>query len=260
MVPVQKMDFMKTLIIAVALCGSCSLVFADEARQSTSEIKIQPHGKASNDASSSVAAANREERADPSENGRAGHGITPPPPGVLWATAIVALLNVVWSILSFYLKRSDDIRERQRAMLDDFWFRTIIAPSFIEPLREFAEKFTKELGVLDSMGFGNERDKREQYDTFVDGFDSERTSLLHRSLILRLVGQDLYNEVTKKIDELEDIVVHHCAARVLEPGIVTEKYMRKTSAEGAFFECYELIVRAIREFHWNQGNQVGKSC
>jgi len=119
--------------------------------------------------------------------------------GALFASILAVL--VARQALAF--SRSQDQRARSRSVREDYWLRTVVSPTSIEPFQEFVSELRSSLPGLQSFGQLPPADKKAVYTRTAESF----TKFSFQFQSLRLIDSALANEVASELELIEDGVM-----------------------------------------------------
>ena len=131
----------------------------------------------------------------------------PPPPSILlWATIIGVGFRFVGFLWSLYQRRLD----RERSIVDEFWYRTIILPICLKPLVDLISEYIDRLHKIDGstllpMIMPTLRDLALEF-----GVDKNR--VLGRFLLLSAFEEEIYRKIGETLDALEDDITEYCSS------------------------------------------------
>ncbi len=172
--------------------------------------------------------------------------LPPPPPWLIWLTALVAFGTLIWRMYTFYVDRSDLKTER-----DEYWYRNVVIPICIEPLVKFIEELTANLRKLETETKEVKQPKRSTtYKIFLKTFKAQKDSVINRFLVLISAEAVIYQRISNALDEIEDIVTQHCAINSLGEDLVDDtKYGGASVVEQEIFVQLRKISDNLRVLH-----------
>ena len=167
----------------------------------------------------------------------------------MWVSVTVHLLLFIANII--YQQYSDK-KLRKVITKDDFWFRSIVLPTIIDPLQKFVNKQSKYIRKLNRDNYSDEREEKRKYDEYLDKFVELDIKIMYdRCYLIKIHSHDLYEKLIKILEGLEDKIALYCYKKS-NPGSmqVTEDSDIITSAvPSVFFEKQAGILSAIMNFH-----------
>lgn len=173
-----------------------------------------------------------------------------PPNWVLWVSAFLAISKFFLDVVSWISSKFEKTRERNRSITDDFWYRTIILPIFLEPMLEFINEHSKKLRLIDDVYQKSpDEDHSDQYKSYLESFQSGLRHIINRALMLSASHESLYEVVSMKLDSLEDGVATHCVERAYGGGIEKVDFDNHLVTEAYFFEVARDIIVQLKERH-----------
>lgn len=168
-----------------------------------------------------------------------------PPAWMLWVTAVVALVKFAFDLIVWIVSLFEKKKNLDRSILDDFWYRTIVLPTFLEPMMEFISEFSAKLRSLDESAGG-----ADDHNSYLKSFQVGLRNITNKALILSATHEALYEIVSNRLDLLEDAVTAHCAIRALGKDVVKdEKFEKFSVTEARFFEVQRDIVAQFINHH-----------
>lgn len=136
-----------------------------------------------------------------------------PPPGFVYFTFALALFGILTTFIGFIVKRIDRIIDRLYSIKQDYWTKTFLVPVCLEPLRDFVLKNSDAISELSiASSNSNTSMKKISYSKFEKEFKDTKNKLICYFTIINTFDSSVYQKITDKIDELEDIITKHCFA------------------------------------------------
>ena len=175
---------------------------------------------------------------------------TQPSPLALWFVVIVSIISILWNVYIWIASKCENKKLRKLIKRDDFWFRTIVLPTLVEPLSKFVDENTKRNVQLSDKRFSDQERISKEYDQYLTEFNQEREVIIQACYLLTLHSDDLYQKVTSLLDELEDHVTMYCLSRS-QPGIQLnqEELEKLEQINHIFFVTFVKVLGEIKTFH-----------
>ena len=175
---------------------------------------------------------------------------TQPSPLALWVVVIVSIISILWNFYIWTASKRENKRLRKLIKRDDFWFRTIVLPTLVEPLSKFVDENTKRNVQLSDKRFSDQEHKSKEYDQYLTKFNQEREVIIQACYLLTLHSDDLYQKVTSLLDELEDHVTIYCLSRSKPDTQLNQEEIEKLELfNNIFFVTFVKVLEAIKTFH-----------
>ena len=136
---------------------------------------------------------------------------TQPSPEIINVGLIIALLTFVWKLIEFLLNKRERVRDTRSRVKSEYWFKNIMMPICIEPLIDFIIKHVNKIHSLETTYFESPlEEKKESYNSYLNVFKDERNEILSRYMLMGSLSSELYENVSSKLDSLDDVVTQHC--------------------------------------------------
>lgn len=132
-----------------------------------------------------------------------------PPPWFIWLGASVAVLNFIVVLAAYRFNRANERTKRLNSVQDEFWFRKIAAPFFIEPYLEFLTGQQASFEALSVRPSGGA--EVELYQRYMSAFRQAKKDIRCRLNFLKAVDPLTFKEISQAIRDLEDKVTLFCA-------------------------------------------------
>lgn len=134
-----------------------------------------------------------------------------PPPGFVYFTFFIAIINLFGTLVGFVVKRLDRLVDRIYNVKHEYWTKSFLVPVCIEPLRDFALKNTDAIKKLERECDGAAQSFRKiKYNECQDNARNGKNELINRYLILNALNNTVYLEIANKLDDIEDAITMHC--------------------------------------------------
>ena len=173
-----------------------------------------------------------------------------PSPLALWAAVGASIILILWNIYTWTVSKRENKKLRKLIKRDDFWFRTIVLPTLVEPLSNFVDENTKKNVQLSDRRFSDQEHKSMAYDQYLMKFNQEREVIIQACYLLTLHSDDLYQKVTSLLDELEDHVTIYCLSRSQPDTQLNQEELEKLEQfNQIFFVTFVKVLEAIKTFH-----------
>ncbi|MDH5368464.1 MAG: hypothetical protein OEW99_00450 [Gammaproteobacteria bacterium] len=180
--------------------------------------------------------------------------IDKPPAWVIWGTVALALfsfLNLIRELIKDILNKKNEKKNKELSVKDEFWNRTIIFPIFIEPLVVFSLSNSTKLKKIKSDVRTEKLDElKEITKSYYESFDAEINELYDSCLALKIIGQEVYDEVNTCLEEIDDTVSTYCA----KINIASDKnvILNKVHMDNLFFMTkFTEIINKLIDKHNN---------
>ena len=147
----------------------------------------------------------------------------------------VNILILAANIFIFCYQRYEASKLRRIALKDDFWFRTIVLPTLLEPLQKFSTEQSQKLRELKMADSADGDD----YDNYLADFEISISAIIDRCHVVQSHSVSLYNELIEQFEQLEDRVTLYC-------------YKKGTGLPGTpslFTQTYTETISIIMKFH-----------
>lgn len=108
---------------------------------------------------------------------------------------ILPWLALTVSVISIWYTWHNNKRQRTISVEDDYWLRTVVFPSILTPLIEIGSKSPEYFRASDSLA-----------DFFSGYFLQEMNLLRDKTMVLKLVDEELYINANRIMDDLDDKV------------------------------------------------------
>lgn len=172
----------------------------------------------------------------------------PPPAGVIWITIALVVVRLLWdivrSVYNFFEKR----KTRLRSIDDEYWYRNQLLPLSLHPLIEFINGTSEKLVTLSAEL--DRKDSRERRRTYLD-FLNERTEgknlLLSRFRVLEVLDVHVYEPISHKLDDMEEVLIKHCYSN--SGGEGDTEYAQVSSVNEFLFLALKEIVSCLIRAH-----------
>lgn len=151
------------------------------------------------------------------------------------------LIGIIFGAINiglFFWHRYVEKKLRRVTLKDNFWFRTIVLPTVIQPLKEFSEEQTKSLNEL-WKDVPIDQNHRDACAIYVNKFQSELDVITCKCYVLTVHSEELYHDVVKILDQLEDDVLQ----------FFSPETKNKNITQNIYFETYTKVLSKIMLFH-----------
>lgn len=121
-----------------------------------------------------------------SNNYVAGTDVSKPFDALPWLALVVSLISIVYTW-------HNNKRQRTISVEDDYWLRTVVFPSILNPLIE--------IGSESPEYFRTSNDLPDFFDGY---FLDKMNELRDKTMVLKIVSEELYSRVNSLMDDLDD--------------------------------------------------------
>lgn len=164
------------------------------------------------------------------------------------AALILSIVAIVWNILTAAHQYFKNKKDRTRSIHDDYWFRTVVVPTVLKPLIEFADEQSESLVKLDRKN-GSGDNVEIKYQEYLDCVQNKLIIFRKRCVLLKALDVGLVEDISKLFDDLEDQVANYCLEQ--SQGVDNGGVATRSSAfiYGKYFDVISDIVEAIKVKH-----------
>lgn len=172
-------------------------------------------------------------------------------------TSALSLLALVVSFFTAIYTYKKDASARRRSVSDDFWIRTILGPTTIQPMITAVVKCAASLPLSNAGPIDpNFADKVR---SFLLQFQETHRSVVLGLALFSVLDPKLYKDTTSDLDEIEDCVIDYCAfvsGRVALGSGSVGKISRSISGdhEATKNRIVTLLVTCLRRIHGYQSD------
>lgn len=124
-----------------------------------------------------------------------------PPAGLTMYQLVAAIVAATIGLASIAVTIFFGIKNRNRSIDDDFWFRKVVAPFVIDNAMNFSAKWSERISKANEIR-GNAKKTRSE----VDDCKIESGQILINCLCLKLYDKNRYIQATNKVDAIVDSV------------------------------------------------------
>lgn len=162
-----------------------------------------------------------------------------PPPHALisWFSFLFILMRIGVMIIDSYKEK----KAIENSINDIYWYREVIIPYCLEPLKEFIISQSSDFSLLSSNL--NKGDCREYFEKF----KKEQGIVINKMLVTKAVDQDIYSTVQNQLEKLEDDIATYFAKEAFNDNSL--ETLKKTEVETSFHQAFCDIVKKFREEH-----------
>lgn len=132
--------------------------------------------------------------------------IPPPANWLLW-TGVFAF---AWKLIEWLYGRYERHRDKERSIVDEFWYRTILVPICWQPLVELITEYVARLHALAGRTLLPDATASGLRDLTLE-FASDKNRIVNRFMILTIFDDEVYRGIRGHLDSLEDEVTEYLA-------------------------------------------------
>lgn len=162
-----------------------------------------------------------------------------PPPWLLWIAVVITVSQLLISLYAFRWSVKSELRKRLVDIEDDYWFREVSHPFFVEPLFTF---LTDMLGSFEALAIQSDKSSERQtlHNEYLKKFRESKRLLRTRLSFLKASDPNVHVKVSNALMALEDKVTLFCACRAGVGGSEEYEIVKKDE----IVELYETTIAA----------------
>jgi len=163
---------------------------------------------------------------------------------------LISVLSLCLSGYTLLQNRKENKENYERSINDDFWYRTILIPTLLEPTVKFFDDYANKLIILESEK--NPQDIEDTYRIYFLDFQKELNLIQGRCVLAKIYGEDLYQNITTNLEQLEDKMAEFCHNKSLQRLNDLEdeaKIISETNGSEFIFEYLRNFIEIIKKQH-----------
>jgi len=160
-----------------------------------------------------------------------------PPPIVLWISLVLLLMRIGVIINNLFKEK----KNTENSINDTFWYREVIIPYCLEPLKDFI------ISQSDTFSLLSSESEIDEYEKYLHAFKKEQGVVINKMTVTRAVNQDIYPFVQAQLEVLEDEIAQYCGKKAIN--YINEKDLGKADVETKFHQTLCNIIKEFRVKH-----------
>jgi len=172
-----------------------------------------------------------------------------PPAWVLWLGVSVAMLNFLVALLSFLFNKTNERRKRLNSVQDEFWFRKIAAPFFIEPYLLFLTNQQAAFESISVKDLAATTTRKKCVGAFLAEFRQAKKAVRCRLNFLKAADADTFKEISEALRDLDDKVTLFCARNSDVTDLDPAEHATKDDVIAQFEETILRSISTMKSSH-----------
>jgi len=160
-----------------------------------------------------------------------------PPAFTLWVALVLGLMRIGQIINDSFEKKKSE----QKSIDDLFWYREIVIPYCLFPIKEFIEEQSNDLLLL------TDSSPASDYEKYLNNFQYKQGIVNRRIVVTGAVNQKMSPFVNEKLEKLEDDIAIYCSKKVIK--YTNGKTLDRSDVDARFHETFRDVVKEFRENH-----------